>query len=127
MERRITIVCNIILFLLLIFHVNEAADMILGISLITLICLFIFYLIRYRKKYIDKNIILIHIISLLLQMMLIYILGMLNIWEVSTGFMGLGGGAFGILIYFLFQILFISTIIIINIFKYIIYKIKKFI
>ena len=127
MERRITIVCNIILFLLLIFHVNEAADMVLGISLITLICLFIFYLIRYRKKYIDKNIILIHIISLLLQMMLIYILGMLNIWEVSTGFMGLGGGAFGILIYFLFQILFISTIIIINIFKYIIYKIKKFI
>lgn len=127
MERRITIVCNIILFLLLIFHVNEAADMVLGISSITLICLFIFYLIRYRKKYIDKNIILIHIISLLLQMMLIYILGMLNIWEVSTGFMGLGGGGFGVLIYFLFQILFIGTIIIINIFKYIIYKIKKFI
>lgn len=127
MERRITIVCNIILFLLLIFHVNEAADMVLGISSITLICLFIFYLIRYRKKYIDKNIILIHIISLLLQMMLIYILGMLNIWEVSTGFMGLGGGPFGVLIYFIFQIFFIGIIIIINIFKYIIYKIKKFI
>ena len=127
MERRITIICNIILFLLLIFHVNEAADMVVGITSITLICLFIFYLIRYRKKYIDKNIILIYIISLLLQMMLIYILGILNIWEVSSGFMGLGGGPFGVLIYFIFQIFFIGIIIIINIFKYIIYKIKKFI
>ena len=56
-----------------------------------------------------------------------YVLEILNIWEVSAGFMGLGAGPLGVFLYFIFQILFIAIIIVINIFKYIINMIKKFI
>ena len=125
MEKIITIICNMILFLLLIFNVNDYADMVLGISLVILICLFIFYLIRYKRKYIDKNTILVYIICLFSQIILIGILEKLDIWKVSSGFMGLGGGPFGIFFYFICHILFIALTIITNVFKYIINMIKK--
>lgn len=126
MEKIVTIICNMILFLILIFNVNDYADMALGICSVILICLFIFYLSRYRRKYIDKNTIFVYIICLFLQMILIGILEKLGIWEVSSGFMGLGGGPFGIFFYFIFHILFIALIIATNAVKYIINMIKKF-
>lgn len=125
MEKIITIICNIILFILLIFNVNDYADRVLGICSVILICLFIFYLIRYKRKYIDKNTIFVYIICLFSQIILIGILDKLDIWEVSSGFMGLGGGPFGIFFYFIFHVLFIVLIIVTNIFKYIINMIKK--
>lgn len=126
MEKIITIICNMILFLILIFNVNNYADMVLGICSVILICLFIFYLSRYRRKYIDKNTIFLYIICLFLQIILIGILEKLGIGKVSSGFMGLGGGTFGIFFYFIFHILFIALIIATNIVKYIINMIKKF-
>jgi peptidoglycan biosynthesis protein MviN/MurJ (putative lipid II flippase) len=124
MEKLITIICNIILFLLLIFNVNEYADMVLGICLVVLICLFIFYLIRYRRKYIDKNTIFVYIICLVLQMILIGILEKLDIWKAFSGFMGLGGEPLCMLFYFIFHIFFISLIIVTNLFKWIIKKFR---
>lgn len=55
MEKVITIICNIILFLILIFNINNYADFVLGICLLFLICLYAFYLVSYIRKYIDKN------------------------------------------------------------------------
>lgn len=126
MEKIITIICNMILFLLLIFNVNDYADIVLVMCFVFLTGLFILYLIRYRKRYIDKNIIFVHTICLFLQIILIYILGKLDIWEVSSGPFGLGGGPLGTFFYFIFHIIFIVIIIVINIFKYIINMIKKF-
>jgi len=125
MERIITIICNMILFLILICNVNHYADMVLLISSIVLICLFLFYLIRYRRKYIDKSTIVAHIICLILQIILIGILGKLDVWEVSSGFMGLGAGTLGVFFYFVFQTVFITLVIVTNVIKYIINKIKK--
>ncbi len=127
MEKIITIICNMILFLLLIFSINDYADMLLACCLVILICLFIFYLIRYRRKYIDKKVIFIYIICFIIQIALINILEKLHIWEVSSGFMGLGGGTFGILFYFIFHLSFIILIIVTNTFKYFINMIKKII
>ena len=126
MEKIITIICNTILFLILIFNVNDHADMVLGICSVFLICLFIFYLSRYRRKYIDKNTIFVYIICLFLQMILISILEKLGIYEVSPGFMGLGAGSLGVFFYFIFHILFIALIVVTNAVKYIINMIKKF-
>lgn len=124
MEKIVTVICNVILFLLLVFNVNDYPDMVLGISLVVLICLIIFYLIRYRKKYIDKSTIIIYVTCLLLQILLIIILGKLGIWNVSSGFMGLGGGEFGIIFYFILHIGFVSLMLLINLLKYIIKKLK---
>lgn len=127
MERIITIICNLILFLLLICNVNHYADMVLGISSIVLICLFLFYLIRYRRKYIDKSTIITYIICVILQIILIGILGKLDIWKVSSGFMGLGAGPFGVFFYFVFHIAAIALVIVTNVIKYVINKIRNII
>jgi hypothetical protein len=57
-------------------------------------------------------------------MILIGILEKLDIWKVSSGFMGLGGGPLGMLFYFIFHIFFIALIIVTNLFKYIIKKFR---
>ena len=120
MEKIISIICNVILFSILIFNVNNYPSSVLVQSIIILISLYIFYLIRYRRKYIEKEIIILHIICLLIQYLLIIILKISNVWEVSSEFMGLGAGPLGMALYFVIQIIFIILNIITNIFKKII-------
>lgn len=124
MEKIITIVCNIISFLLLIIFINDYAGIVVGMTLLILISLLIFYIIKYRKKYIDKNVICVFLLCLFLQYILIYLLKIFDIFEVSSGYMGLGGGGFGILFYQFIYIIFSGLIIVINMFKFILNKIR---
>ena len=123
MEKVIIVLCNIILFLLMIFFVNDYADLVLGLSALVLFCLLFFFLIRYKKKMIDKKLIVLYIICLLLQYIIMLGLEKFDVWKISSGFMGLGGGPLGVFFYYVFQVIFIALIIIINIIKT--FSIKK--
>lgn len=120
MEKIVTLISNIVLFLFLIGNVNDYADAVLIVSAIILMCLFIFYLVRYKGRYISKNTILIYALCVILQGILILILERFNIWQTSSGFMGLG-----IFIYFSFLLLLFILLLIINMIKYIVKVLRK--
>lgn len=120
MEKIVTGISNIVLFLFLIVNVNDYADAVLIVSAIILMCLFIFYLVRYKGRYISRNTILIYALCVILQGILILILERFNIWQTSLGFMGLG-----IFIYFSFLLLLFILLLIINMIKYIVKVLRK--
>lgn len=122
MEKIITVVINFICFILMITMINDYADSFILIVFALLTIFLCYLLFKFRKKYISKEVLIIHFSGILLQLILLYLFDAFDIWKVSNGFMGLGAGSLGVFLYFCISIIFLCMGIIINIFKYIINK-----
>ncbi len=124
MDKIITISTNVAGLLLLVLLVNEYTDALLVMEIVMLICYFFYLLLKYRKKYISKDIILIYTICVIFQCVIINVIGKIGIWEISDGFMGLGATNLGAFFYFCLYFFLFLLLILINCLKYIIKKFK---
>ena len=72
----------------------------------------------------DKKIIISSIICFFIQVLLIVIFSSFGIWQLSNGTIGLSGGAFGLMGYFLLHIFFVVLLIVSNLVKKLINRVN---
>lgn len=124
MKKLIVILINIICFSILILFTNDYSDLVLTATVIILILFLVFLLVIYKRKYISKSIIILHIVCVIIQCIIINLLEYFNIWKTDNGLMNLGVSSLGMFFYFCLQFFFLLLILIVNCIKYIIIKFK---
>lgn len=109
----VTIITNIIMYIFLAVLVNDYTDA-FAISIQVILMLYFTYIVLCNiGRYISKYIISAFLLCVIVQ----YILFYCDIPRISSGFMGLGGGSFGLLMYEIELIMCIVLMCAINIVK----------
>lgn len=123
-EIIVSSVVYIIDFLLMFIFSKTYPDAILLFQIFSLISLFIFYMLRYRKKYISFKLILISFLIFLISGIFIYALLKTGKYTLGKDFAALGA-FLGIMFFYIINLLFIVILLLMNLLKFIVNKIKK--
>ena len=119
MEKTLAVLSSFLLFIFMIALVNDYPFLVLVCSAAALSIVLIVYLFRFKGKYISWDVIAIHVISLIIQIVIAIIY---KDMIVSNGYMGLGGGSIGLVFYLFLFAIFTSLLLIVNIIKFILKK-----
>ena len=117
------LVC-IIDFIFMIIFVKDYSDLVLLFQIFSFISLFIFYMFRYKKKYISYKVILTSFIIFFISAVVMYIL--LKFEKFSLGSdIGALGAFLGIMFFYIIDALYIIILLLMNLLKFVVNKIKK--
>lgn len=114
----------IIDILLMFIFIKIYPDAVLLFQIFSFISLFIFYMVRYRKKYISFKVILISFLMFLVSGIIMYILLKTERYTLGQDF-GALGAFLGIMFFYIIDLLFIGVLLLMNLLKFIVNKIKK--
>lgn len=117
------IVC-IIDFILMIIFVKDYSDAVLLFQIFSFISLFIFYMFRYKKKYISYKVIITSFLIFLVSSVVMYILLKSEKYTLGTD-IGALGTFLGIMFFYIIDALYIVILLLMNLLKFIVNKIKK--
>ena len=117
------IVC-IIDFILMIIFVKDYSDAVLLFQIFSFISLFIFYMFKYKKKYISYKVILTSFLIFLVSAVVMYILLKSEKYNLGTD-IGALGTFLGIMFFYIIDALYIVILLLMNLLKFIVNKIKK--
>ena len=124
LEIVITSIVCIIDFILMIIFVKDYSDAVLLFQIFSFISLFIFYMFRYKKKYISYKAILTSFLIFLVSAVVMYILLKSEKYTLGTD-IGALGTFLGIMFFYIIDALYIVILLIMNLLKFIVNKIKK--
>lgn len=124
MEKIITIICNTLMYGLFLYTFYDYSDFALVESLIVFISLLIFYLIRYKKTYIDIKVIFINVFFFIIDL-LILITCFSDKLKGNDYMIGLGGGDIACVYYFIIFAVYLIVLVLINIIKKISMRYKR--
>lgn len=116
MEKITTIICNTLMYGLFLYTFYDYSDFALVETLIVFISLLIFYLIRYKKTYIDKKVIFINVFFFVIDL-LILITCFSDKLQGNDYMIGLGGGDIACAYYFIIFAVYLIVLVLINIIK----------
>lgn len=117
------IVC-IIDFILMIIFVKDYSDVVLLFQIFSFISLFIFYMFKYKKKYISYKVILTSFLIFLVSAVVMYILLKSEKYTLGTD-IGALATFLGIMFFYIIDALYIVILLLMNLLKFIVNKIKK--
>ena len=117
------IVC-IIDFILMIIFVKDYSDAVLLFQIFSFISLFIFYMFKYKKKYISYKVILTSFLIFLVSAVVMYILLKSEKYTLGTDIAALAT-FLGIMFFYIIDALYIVILLLMNLLKFIVNKIKK--
>ena len=117
------IVC-IIDFILMIIFVKDYSDAVLLFQIFSFISLFIFYMFKYKKKYISYKVILTSFLIFLVSAVVMYILLKSEKYTLGPD-IGALGTFLGIMFFYIIDALYIVILLLMNLLKFIVNKIKK--
>ena len=117
------IVC-IIDFILMIIFVKDYSDAVLLFQIFSFISLFIFYMFKYKKKYISYKVILTSFLIFLVSAVVMYILLKSEKYTLGTD-IGALCTFLGIMFFYIIDALYIVILLLMNLLKFIVNKIKK--
>jgi hypothetical protein len=124
LEIVVTSLVCIIDFILMIIFVKDYSDIVLLFQIFSFISLFIFYMFRYKKKYISYKVILASFLIFIVSAILMYVLLKSEKYTLGTDINVLGS-ILGIIFFYIIDALYIVILLLMNLLKFIVNKIKK--
>lgn len=117
------LVC-IVNFIFMIIFVKDYSDAVLLFQIFSFISLFIFYMFRYKKKYISYKVILTSFLIFFISAVVMYILLKLEKFSLGND-IGALGAFLGIMFFYIIDALYIIILLLMNLLKFVVNKIKK--
>lgn len=124
LEIVVTSLVCIIDFILMIIFVKDYSDIVLLFQIFSFISLFIFYMFRYKKKYISYKVILTSFLIFIVSAILMYVLLKSEKYTLGTDINVLGL-ILGIIFFYIIDALYMVILLLMNLLKFIVNKIKK--